>query len=123
MTRCKLRGQHNRWRGDCEVGPMVLTDAKDIETDLIRDLRQRDELAQSYRGVGGESGRRIRGNLAEGIEANFKGPVHDLYDDALPVCEPSSAIHSERVSSTSALMPWPPGSLSPRIEAPDSSWR
>ena len=43
-------GQHDRRRGDGEVGPVVLADAEDVEPDLVGEHRLLDQVAQALRG-------------------------------------------------------------------------
>ena len=63
-------GEHDRRRGDGEVGTVVLADAEDVEADLVGELDLLDEVAQALLGLT-SAGRRVGGQLAEGVDADL----------------------------------------------------
>jgi hypothetical protein len=65
-------GEHDGRRRDGEVGPMVLTDAEDVEADLVRELGFLDHLAQALLGALALAGVREREDA-------------DLHAEVLPV--------------------------------------
>ena len=45
------RGEHDRGRGDREVGAVVLADAEDVEADLVGELDLLEQVAQPLAGA------------------------------------------------------------------------
>ena len=65
------RREHDRRRGDGEVGAVMLADAEDVEPDLVGELDLLDQVAEPLTRADGRPGRRIRGRLAEGVDAEL----------------------------------------------------
>ena len=63
FVRAARGGEHDRRRGDGEVGPVVLADAEDVEPDLVGELDLLEQVAQPLLGAD-----LVRGQLREGVE-------------------------------------------------------
>jgi hypothetical protein len=70
------RGEHYFRRRDGEVGAVMLTDTKEIDTALVGEDRFGDDIANDlrvrfWRAIGA-----LR-HVTEGVETQFKGLIHD----------------------------------------------
>ena len=78
LSGARRRGgeDHRRGRGD-EVGPVMLAQGKDVETDLLGQLDGLEQILQALGRRDQLPGVGIGGQLGEGIEANFECVVCD----------------------------------------------
>jgi hypothetical protein len=69
------RSEHHFWRRDCEVGAVMLADAKEIDTALVSEDGFGDDVAND---LGVRFGRAVGalGHVTEGVKTQFKGLIH-----------------------------------------------
>lgn len=100
---------------------MVLTDAEDVQPDLVGEHREVDELPQTHGRVDRSTGGGIGGDLPEGEQTDLERAAVAHHVPSPVSASPSSQLRSS--PTTCALMPWPPGSRTPVVTLPASSWR